>query len=79
MEFIKECSIHDFNFWGGAVDTIKELTLDELDILEELITDVFYDVSETTETCINDFVWFERDLIAQHLGYNDFDELMEGR
>lgn len=30
-----------------------------------------------TETDVNDFFWFERDEIAQLLGYNDFDEIME--
>ena len=49
--------------------------MDEMQSLENLIDEIFYD-ELPTDTEINDFVWFERDTIAQHLGYDDFDELM---
>ena len=29
-----------------------------------------------TDTELNDFMWFEDDTIAEWLGYNDFDEIM---
>ena len=51
--------------------------MDEINSLEELIEEMFgYGDELPTDTEINDFVWFERDTIAQHLGYDDFDELM---
>lgn len=28
-----------------------------------------------TDTQINDFLWFERDFIAQHLGFSDWEHL----
>ena len=31
---------------------------------------------EIEDTELNDFFWFERDLIAEWLGYEDYDELM---
>ena len=30
-----------------------------------------------TETELNDFFWFKRDTIAEWLGYENFDEIME--
>ncbi len=77
MRYQAEETIHNFPFWSGAKDTIAELTYDEMNSLEQLIEEVLYNGIELpTDTEINDFVWFERDAIAQHLGYDDFDELM---
>ena len=75
MRYQVEDNIHNFPFWSGAKDTIAELTVGEMNSLEQLIEDIFCD-ELPTDTEINDFVWFERDTIAQHLGYYDFDELM---
>ena len=77
MRYQVEDNIHNFPFWSGAKDTIAELTVDEMNSLEQLIESIFDNGGELpTDTEINDFVWFERDTIAQHLGYDDFDELM---
>ena len=75
MRYQVEDNIYNFPFWSGAKDTIAELTIGEMNSLEQLIEDIFCD-ELPTDTEINDFVWFERDTIAQHLGYDDFDELM---
>ena len=75
MRYQVEDNIHNFPFWSGAKDTIAELTIGEMNSLEQLIEDVFCD-ELPTDTEINDFVWFDRDTIAQHLGYEDFEELM---
>jgi hypothetical protein len=77
MRYQAEETIHNFPFWSGAKDTIAELTYDEMNSLEQLIKEVLYDgVELPTDTEINDFVWFERDTIAEYLGYEDFEELM---
>lgn len=50
--------IEAFEFWGGAVpvlETVKENG--RLKELESLIEEMF-DVDDTTDTEINDFVWF---------------------
>jgi hypothetical protein len=75
MKYQVEENIHNFPFWSGAKDTIAELTIGEMNSLEQLIEDIFCD-ELPTDTEINDFVWFDRDTIAQHLGYDDFDHLM---
>ena len=74
MTYYVEKSLNDFEFWSGAVDTIEELTSDEIDKIETMLEE---DSCEMSETDINDFFWFERDTIAEWLGYSDFEELME--
>ena len=74
MKYYVEKSLNDFEFWSGAADTIEELTSDEIDQIESMLEE---DYDEMSETDINDFFWFERDTIAEWLGYSDFEELME--
>ena len=71
----KEISLTDFNTWSGATDTVKYLTHEELEIIERNIIEVY--PNGINETLLNDILWFERDLIAEWLGYNDFDEIIE--
>ena len=77
MKIYTEDSIRNFNFWSGACDTVADLTWDDFDILEPIIEDMF--MGECSDTDLNDFFWFERDTIAEWLGYSDYDELMEDR
>ncbi len=76
MKYYKEESLTNFDFWSGAKDTAKYLTDDELEQIEGMLQECYSD-SEISETAINDFFWFEEDTIAQWLGYNTFDEIME--
>lgn len=71
----KEINLQDFETWSGATDTINELTHDELETVQDNITEIYSD--GLTETELNDILWFERDMIADWLGYNDFDEIIE--
>lgn len=73
MKLYKEESIRNFDFWSGAKDTIKYLSKDELDIIEEMLEELYPGMDETE---LNDFFWFERDLIAEWLGYDDFDAII---
>jgi hypothetical protein len=77
MKIYSEDSIRNFNFWSGAKDTVYDLTWSDFDILEPIIEDMFE--GECSDTDLNDLFWFERDLIAEWLGYEDYDELMEDR
>ena len=68
MYYTVEFSIDSFEFWGGAVNVIDSVReLDKLDELESLIIDVFSDSENISETDINDFVWFEYDMISDYL------------
>ena len=69
-----ETTLKNFEFWSGAKDTVKYLTESELDIIESCLDDLYPE--GMTDTELNDFMWFEDDTIAEWLGYNDFDEII---
>lgn len=74
MKIYTEDTLRNFDFWSGAKDTVKYLTDDELDTIENILEDLYPDGMEDTQ--INDIFWFEDDWIAEMLGYEDFEELM---
>lgn len=69
--------LSDFDFWSGAKDTVKLLTTIELDIIEDVLEDAY--PNGMTETQINDLFWFDTDVIAEWLGYKDWDALYNER
>lgn len=77
MKIIKDVYADDVRkeCWSGARDTIKYLTDDEIDTILTILEDCYPD--GMTDTQLNDFFWFEDDTIAEWLGYNSFDEIME--
>lgn len=76
MKNIKEIkSLSEFEAWSGGQDTIDDLTKEQLDSLLPMIVKSFPEGLE--ETSLNDFLWFERDLIAEWLGFGDYDKLLE--
>lgn len=74
MTIKTETTLKNFDFWSGAKDTVKYLTESELDIIESYLEELYPE--GMTDTELNDFIWFEDDTIAEWLGYNDFDEIM---
>ncbi len=77
MTIYKEESLKNFSFWSGAKHVAACLTEKEFDIIEELLEELYPDGMEETE--VNDFFWFDGDTIAQALGYEDEDDLLESR
>ena len=77
MTIIKEERLENFEFWSGARYLADKLTSKEFDIIEELLEELYPDGMEETE--INDFFWFDGDTIAQALGYEDEDDMIENR
>ena len=75
MKLYKYESLTEFEFWSGARDTVKYLTEDELDAIEEMLEELYPDGMDETE--LNDLFWFEEDTIAEWLGYKDFEAIME--
>ena len=71
---LNEYNIFD-ELWSGGRDTLDDLTVKEvaeiLDFLESTTS------VPMTLTEVNDFFWFERDYIAEMLGHESYDELME--
>ena len=77
MKIWSEDSIRNFKFWSGARDTVDDLFDTDFDIIEPLIEEMYE--GEIEDVDLNDFFWFERDTIANWLGYEDYDELMIDR
>lgn len=72
MYYTVEFDINSFEFWSGAKSRIESIReLDKLDELEDLIIEVFSDSENVSETDINDFVWFEDDMINDYLGIQE--------
>lgn len=74
MKIYAETTLRNFEFWSGAKDTVKYLTDDELDTIEAILEDSYPDGMDETE--VNDFFWFEDDTIAEWLGYDSFEDIM---
>jgi hypothetical protein len=73
MEYKVETSLHDFPAWQGGKDTLETLINNgDCQEVEELIETTFFN-QDVTDEDINDFLWFERDTIAEHLGYRDWE------
>jgi hypothetical protein len=74
MKIYRDISLTEFEFWAGGKDTVEELTESELEQIEQILEEIYPE--GLSETDVNDIFWFERDLIAEWLGYEDFDEIM---
>lgn len=74
MKIYTEKSLREFDFWSGAKDTVKYLTDKELDFIESQLEELYPEGMD--ETDINDFFWFDDAAIAEWLGYDSFEELM---
>jgi hypothetical protein len=75
MKIYREIPLTKFEFWAGAKDTVEYLTDFELEEIEQILEDLFPE--GLSETDVNDIFWFERDLIAEWLGYESFEEIPE--
>lgn len=75
MKIHSDINLSKFEFWSGAKDTAEYLTNSEFDIIEDILTELYPEGLD--ETTINDIFWFEHDTIAEWLGYNSFEEIME--
>lgn len=73
MKIYSEIALKDFAFWAGAIDTVKYLSISQLEAIENILEDIYSNGVSNIE--INDLFWFEADLLAEWLGYADFDEL----
>lgn len=78
MKIIEEIydgwQIHD-HLWSGGKDTAKYLSCNEIEQIMETLDEIYPEGIESTT--LNDFFWFEDDTIAEWLGYDSFDEIME--
>lgn len=68
MIYKVEESLKYFKFWGQAESTAREFTEEQLDQLEDLISDMFCDDCPT-DTQINDLFAYDSDYLKELLGW----------
>ena len=73
MKVYYELDLKNFPVWGGAKDTFEVLTYGQIQQLESMMEDCWGD--DVSEADINDFLWHERDAVAEWLGFEDWEEL----
>ena len=73
MKITSEISLRNFEGWSGAVDTLNTLTDEQKDNLEAILEELHPDGMD--EGNLNDLLWFENDLIAEWLGFEDWEDL----
>lgn len=66
---------NDFDFWSGAVYTVDTLTEEQFETILNLLEESCD--GSMSETELNDFFWFETDLIAEWLGFGSWEALEE--
>lgn len=76
MKYYVEDSLSNFEFWGGAEDRAALLTDEQFEIVEQNMEEC-EPVDGWSDTAINDFFWFDFDIIAQWLGYKDEEYMQE--
>ena len=79
MIVYEEISLVDFPFWGPAESRIKYLTDNDFERIEQELAYKYENQPGINKTNLNDLFSYEEDYIAQILGYNDFNELVEER
>lgn len=75
----EEISLKEFPFWGPAETTIQYLTDKDFEMLE---SELEYDTRSNigiNKTDLNDLFAYDNDYIANILGYDDFEQLVEDR
>jgi len=75
MKIYRDVSLTEFEFWAGAKDTVKYLTDDELEQIEQILEELYPEGLSADE--VNDLFWLAEDTIAEWLGYECFEEIME--
>ena len=73
MKITTVTNLRDFSFWAGATDTVKYLSPEQLDTIEDILCDIY--PNGVDDTTLNDLFWFDDDIIAQWLGYDSFEGL----
>lgn len=75
MKIYSEISLENFDAWSGGRDTLDILVEKGLcDTLEyHLENDIFS--KGCTDAELNDYLWFERDFIAELIGFSDWEDL----
>ncbi|MFR5897975.1 MAG: hypothetical protein ACLUIO_00520 [Neglectibacter timonensis] len=78
MTYTVKKPLSQFEFWSGAKERTDNLTIEQLDRLDDLLSEAMeWNETDNTpsDTTINDLFWFEDDYIAQLLGFKNWEAL----
>ena len=80
MKYYVETSLENFEAWSGGRDTLEVLIEKGLcDTVEAFLEEDLNSYGEMPDdTAINDFLWFERDVIANYCGFSSWEALENG-
>ena len=80
MKYYVETSLENFEAWSGGRDTLEVLIEKGLcDTVEAFLEEDLNSCDEMPDdTAINDFLWFERDAIANYCGFSSWEALENG-
>lgn len=78
MKVYEDISAQEFRdrAWSGAADTLEDLTDEQIETIFDYLEETEGDEGMSL-TSLNDFFWFERETIADWLGYSSYDQLMK--
>ena len=77
MKYYVETSLENFEAWSGGRDTLEVLIEKGLcDTVEACLEDILD--GDSSDTYINDILWFERDMIAEWCGFSSWEALENG-
>ena len=77
MKYYVETSLENFEAWSGGRDTLEVLIEKGLcDTVEACLEDILD--GDSSDTTINDILWFERDMIAEWCGFSSWEALENG-
>lgn len=79
MKVTMEMNVYDVRdaVRSGAKDTVSDLSDEELQIIMDALEDLAADDGDAISmTELNDFLWFERETIAEWLGYESYDDII---
>lgn len=78
MKIAYEMDMNNFKAWCGAVSTLERIQEEgKVAELEALIEEMWCDREYIDEVEINDFLWFDWEMIFENLGIKDEDEEIE--
>ena len=80
MKYYVETSLENFEAWSGGRDTLEVLIEKGLcDTVEAFLEEDLNSCDEMPDDiAINDFLWFERDAIANYCGFSSWEALENG-
>ena len=78
MTITMELSVYDLwnELWSEGRKTLDYLSVNEAQTILDILEDTLCSDEHYTLTEVNDFFAYETDTIAEWLGYENFDELM---